>query len=145
MKDKKNDDKAKKQPVEKVKEEKAKADYEEAYDEELEGSEIVTLYDEELKKEIDFEQIAAINYKEKLYVFLTPVEPNDDIGEDEVIIMEVAEDKSGEETLLPINDETLLNEIFEEFQKEMASYDEECDCGCGCHEHDCGSEGCGKH
>jgi hypothetical protein len=109
--------------------------------EDLEDSEIVTLYDEDLGKEVDFEQIAAINYKEKLYVFLTPVEPNDDIGEGEVIIMEAAEDKDGEETLLSVTDETLLNEIFDEFQKEMASYDEDGDCGCGCggcHEHhDC--------
>ncbi|MDR3294055.1 MAG: DUF1292 domain-containing protein [Clostridiales bacterium] len=120
------------------KDEKKDLDIETADD--LDGIDIVTLYDEDLKKEVDFEQVAAINYKEKLYVFLTPVEPNDDIGEGEVIIMEVADDTEGEETLLPITDETLLNEIFEEFQKELADYDEECDCeDCHAHkEHDCG-------
>ncbi|MDR3264103.1 MAG: DUF1292 domain-containing protein [Clostridiales bacterium] len=117
----------------------------------LEGSEIITLFDEELGKEVDFEEVAAINYKEKLYVFLTPVEPNDDIGEGEVIIMEAVENDNDdeEETLVPVTDEKLLNEIFDEFQKEMASYDDECGCG-ECHpshhDHDgCGGcDGCGE-
>ncbi|MDR1939770.1 MAG: DUF1292 domain-containing protein [Clostridiales bacterium] len=102
----------------------------------LDGCEIVTLYDEELQKDVDFEEVAAINYNDKLYVFLTPVEPNENIEEGEVIIMEVAEDEEGEETLLAVTDEKLLDEIFDEFQKEMDEQGDDCgdDCGCGhCH------------
>jgi hypothetical protein len=116
-------------------------------EDDLEGMEIVTLYDEERQKEIDFEEIAAINYNDKLYVFLTPVETNEDIEEGEVVIMEAVEDENGEETLLPVTDEALLNAVFEEFQKEIDACDdedcEECDCGCHEHEHkkcDCGCE-----
>jgi hypothetical protein len=60
--------------------------------------------------------------------------------------MEAVEDESGEETLLPVTDEALLNAVFEEFQKELdACGDEDCEeCDCGCHEHvhkcDCGCE-----
>jgi hypothetical protein len=114
-------------------------------EDDLEGVEIVTLYDEEKQKEIDFEEIAAINYNEKLYVLLTPVETNDEIEEGEVLIMEVAEDESGEETLLPVTDEAILNAVFEEFQKELdACDDEDCEeCGCGCHEREHNGCDCG--
>jgi hypothetical protein len=112
-------------------------------EEDSEEMDVVTLYDEKAQKEIDFETIAAIDYEDKLYIFLTPVETNDEIEEGEVIIMESAEGEDGEETLLPVTDEKLLDALFEEFQKEIDACGDDCDCDCGCGEHkgcDCGCE-----
>ena len=101
-------------------------------EEDLEDAEIVTLLDEETGKEIDFVTIASLEYEGKLYVFLTPEMPDENIGEDEIVIMEVVE-KDGEETLEFVEDEELLNKLFDAFQAEMDSEDEygdECDCDC---------------
>ncbi|MDR2091647.1 MAG: DUF1292 domain-containing protein [Clostridiales bacterium] len=117
-------------------------------EDDLEGMEVVTLYDAETQKEIDFEEICAIEHEGKWYVCLTPIEESDEIEEGSVIMMEAAEDADGEETLLPVADEALLNTLFEKLQEEIGECGddcEECDCGCGAHEHkgcDCGC-GCG--
>ena len=119
-------------------------------DEELEGAEIVTLLDEETGKEIDFVTIAALEHEGKMYVFLTPETPDENIGEDEVVIMEAVADAEGNETLEFVDDEELVTKLFEMFQEEIDSEDEYCDCdecddeecadsegancGCGCKE-----------
>ncbi|MDR2047075.1 MAG: DUF1292 domain-containing protein [Clostridiales bacterium] len=125
-------------------EEKDKFDIENEDD--LEETEIVTLYDEIKGEEIDCEQIYSLIHNDKLYVVLTPVDAEDE-DEAEVIIMEAAEDENGEETLLYVNDEALLGELFDKFQSELDE-DGGGECGgqdCGeCHTHrncDCG---CGE-
>ena len=54
-------------------------------------------------------------YKGQKYTLLLAAEPNKEIAEDEVVIFHYNE---AEETLEPIEDEALLEEVFEFYQSE---------------------------
>lgn len=101
---------------------------------------IITLVDMD-DNDVDFYHVATIDYKDKWYIFLQPVEPMEGVADDEVIIYELGVDEDGNDKFISIEDETLLNEVFEEFLKQEA----EC-CGCedcdGECEDDCGCNGC---
>lgn len=81
-----------------------------------------------------FFHIGTIDHKEKTYAFFQPAEEMEDVEPEEVVIFEIGEEEG---TLLPVEDEDLLDEVYEAF---CAALDEdECcddDCGCGCHHHE---------
>ena len=116
---------------------------------------IVTLYDDE-QQPVDFYEIAGVEYNDKLYELLQPTEPMEGLEDNEVIIFEVQQGESEEEsTFLPIGDEELLNEVFAEYVKAVSDLEDGCDC-CGCgdecdcddEEDCCGEKGechCGHH
>lgn len=107
---------------------------------EEEECDIITLVDKD-NKDVDFYHIATIDYKEKWYIFLQPVEPMEDIADDEVIIYELGVDEEGDDKFIPIEDEALLNEVFNEYLK--AAEEEGCCCDDDCGEDcDCGCNGC---
>ena len=82
------------------------------YDED--GNEIVELIDDD-GKIIKFKLLDVTEYKGEKYTLLLAAEPNDEIAEDEVVIFRL---NQTEETLEPIEDEKLLEEIFEFYQQE---------------------------
>ena len=82
-----------------------------------EECDIITLVDMD-GKDVDFYHVATIDYKDKWYIFLQPVELIDGIAEDEVIIYELGVDEDGDDKFIPIEDENLLNEVFNEYLKE---------------------------
>ena len=117
----------------------------------VEEPDIITLVDQ-MGNDVDFYHVATIDYKEKWYVFLQPVEPIDGIAEDEVLIYELGMDENGDDKFIPIEDEALLDAVFNEYLKEAEEdgccCGEECDCedGCDCDDTcDCegGSCSCG--
>ena len=64
--------------------------------------------------DISFEVLDTIEYKERLFAVLLPFEDEDD----EVVILEVIPGESPEfDDFVTVDDEELLNEVFEEFQK----------------------------
>lgn len=75
--------------------------------------EIITLFNEETKKEEDFRVVWDIEYKDRDYVFLNPVDPSDEIEEDEVIICEIGENEDGEEYIVPVEDEAVMQTVYE--------------------------------
>ena len=90
--------------------------------------------------------IGTIEYKEKWYAFFQTADEEDEGDEAEVTILEVVE-KDEEDELLPVEDEKLLDEVFEEScgvmeedddADEAASLDTDYEegCGCGCKHHD---------
>jgi uncharacterized protein YrzB (UPF0473 family) len=83
-------------------------------EEELENDGIIELVDEE-GKVIKFKLLDVTEYKGEKYTLLLAAEPNDEIGEDEVVIFRLNEK---EESLEPIEDENLLDEVFEFYQQE---------------------------
>lgn len=94
---------------------------EENYDlkEDYEGEEeIITLYNENTGKNEDFRVVEVLEYKEKDYVFLNPVDPSEEIAEDEVIICEIGENDKGEEYVLPVEDEATLQAVYDLYVKE---------------------------
>lgn len=83
-------------------------------------NELIELIDEE-GKVVNFRLLDVTEYKGVKYTLLLAAEPNDRIAEDEVVIFRLNEQ---EETLEPIEDEQLLEEVFEFYQNEE---DAECD------------------
>lgn len=78
-----------------------------------ENDEIVTLTYDDGEQE-DFYVLAELDHKDKWYIYLQPVEQEEDFDPDEVLIYEIGEDEDGEEIFLPIEDEALLEELIEE-------------------------------
>jgi uncharacterized protein YrzB (UPF0473 family) len=79
-----------------------------------EEDEIIELVDDD-GKVINFKLLDVTEYKGEKYTLLLAAEPNEEIAEDEVVIFRLNEK---EETLDPIEDENLLQEIFDFYQAE---------------------------
>lgn len=92
----------------------------EELDEELDlEDEVIELVDDD-GKIIKFKLLDVTEYKDEKYTLLLAAEPNDEIGEDEVVIFRLNEE---EEVLEPIEDEKLLEEVFEFYQQEVEAED----------------------
>ncbi len=102
---------------------------------------VITLLDMN-NNDVDFYHVATIDYEDKWYVFLQPVKPIDGIGEDEVIIYELGLDDEGDDKFIPIENDELLDKIFQEYVSQSES-DEESGDDCGCDDGGCGDGGCG--
>ena len=87
--------------------------------EELEDG-IVELVDDD-GKVINFRLLDVTEYKGVKYVLLLAAEPNEEIAEDEVVIFRLNEN---DETLEPVEDEKLLEEVFESYQQETEEEEE---------------------
>ena len=79
-----------------------------------EDEEIVELTTDDGKK-LKFYFVGTIEYKGKNYSAFEPAEQIDGIEDDDLIIFELSGDDEETAELLPIEDEGLLNEVFEEF------------------------------
>ena len=90
-------------------------------EEELLEEEIVELIDDD-GNVIKFKLLDVTEYKGEKYTLLLAAEPNDEIAEDEVVIFRLNEK---EETLEPIEDDNLLQEVFDFYQQEIEAEDEE--------------------
>lgn len=81
----------------------------EELDEELDlEDEVIELVDDD-GKVIKFKLLDVTEYKGEKYTLLLAAEPNDEIGEDEVVIFRLNEE---DEVLEPVEDEKLLEEVF---------------------------------
>lgn len=75
-------------------------------------------------KKLKFYFVGTIEYKGKNYSAFEPAEEIDGISEDDLIIFELAGDDEETADLLPIEDEKLLDEVFEEFCKVLDEEEE---------------------
>ena len=82
--------------------------------EELNEDEIIELVDDG-GNVINFKLLDVTEYKGVKDALLLAAEPNEEIAEDEVVIFRLNEQ---EEVLEPIEDENLLEEVFEFYQQE---------------------------
>ena len=86
-----------------------------------EESEIIELIDDD-GKIIKFKLLDVTEFKGVKYTLLLTAEENDEIADDEVVIFRLNEK---EEILEPIEDEKLLEEVFEFYQSEMDDEDDD--------------------
>ena len=96
--------------------------------EEQEQGTIVELVDES-GKTVQFDLVMTFDYEGKRYAALLPVDSVDNVGDDEVVLLEVVKDKNGE-NFVTIDNPVLLDEVFNEFIElfdEMADGDDEDD------------------
>ena len=84
-----------------------------------EESELIELIDDD-GKVIKFKLLDVTEYKGEKYTLLLAAEPSAEIAEDEVVIFRLNEK---EEILEPIEDEALLEEVFEFYQSEVDEED----------------------
>ncbi|MBR2499367.1 MAG: DUF1292 domain-containing protein [Clostridia bacterium] len=75
---------------------------------------IVELTTEDGKK-LKFYFVGTIEYKGKNYSAFEPAEKIEGIEDDDLIIFELSGDDEETADLLPVEDEALLDEVFEEF------------------------------
>lgn len=87
------------------------------------GNEIIELLDED-GKSVRFEHLMTVEYEGDPYVLLVPIDEVEDVDEDEVIILRIETGKDGEDAYVGIEDEELLEKIFERYL-EIAEADEE--------------------
>ncbi len=66
---------------------------------------------------VNFFHLATLEHKKEWYIVLQPTEETEDISEDELIIMQLATDEEDNDVFLPIDDEKILNAVYEEYVK----------------------------
>lgn len=90
-------------------------------EEQFSEEELIELIDDEgnINK---FKLFDVTEYKGEKYTLLLTAEPNDEIADDEVLIFRLNEK---EQTLEAIEDENLLQEIFDFYQNEAEEEDSE--------------------
>ena len=79
-----------------------------------EDEDIVELVTDDGKK-LKFYFVGTIEYKGKNYSAFEPAEEIDGMEDDDLVIFELAGDDEETADLLPVEDEKLIDEVFEEF------------------------------
>ncbi len=74
---------------------------------------------------LKFYLVGTIEYKGKIYSAFEPAEQMEGIEDDDLVIFELSGDDEETAELLPIEDEALLDEVFEEFCKALEEEEEE--------------------
>ena len=70
-------------------------------------------------KKLKFYFVGTIEYQGKLYSAFEPAEQIDGIDDDDLIIFELSGDDEETADLLPVEDEAILDAVFEEFCKAL--------------------------
>ena len=94
------------------------------HDLDMEREDIVELVDEE-GNDVRFEHIMTLEHKGKVYICLVPVDPMEDVGEDELVIMRIEDDGEGNDVYATIEDDAELDEVFEKYLEIAEADDEE--------------------
>ncbi|MBR5805006.1 MAG: DUF1292 domain-containing protein [Clostridia bacterium] len=79
----------------------------------MEENNIVTLVDEN-GKEVDFDLVMTFDYEGNRYAALLPMEKIENVGDDEVVLLQIVTE-DGEEQYVSIDNPILLDEVFDEF------------------------------
>lgn len=88
----------------------------------MDEDKIVELKDED-GKSVRFLQVMTFEFNDSLYVAITPEEETDGIKKGDIMLLEICEDEDGEDCYLPLENEQLLKQVWEEF-KELYYEDE---------------------
>ena len=75
---------------------------------------------------VKFDLVMTFDYEGKRYAALLPIDTVENVGDDEVVLLEVVKDKNGD-NFVTIDNPVLLDEVFNEFIElfdEMADGDD---------------------
>ena len=86
------------------------------------NEEPITLYDEE-NREVEFDQVAVIPLYEKIYVILKPITEIEGVADDEALVF-VIEEIEDEDTLVLVDDEQIIDLVFDEYYKLLDEADD---------------------
>lgn len=87
------------------------------------GPDFVTVTDEN-GNEFELEHLGTLEYKDNTYMAFVPADMDEDDEDFGLILLRVAED-NGEQILADIDDQTELDEVYEQFMTELFAEDEE--------------------
>ena len=90
----------------------------------MEREDIVQLVDED-GNEVDFEHLMTLEHNGRAYICLVPLEPMEDVAEDELVILRIETDDEGNDVYATIEDEAELDEVFEKYLEIAEADDEE--------------------
>ena len=94
------------------------------YESNMDFDGIVELVDED-GKNVRFEFLMMLEHEGGNYLLLTPAEEIDGVDEDEVVILKVDTDENGEDVYVSIDDEKLMETLFEKYLAMVESEDGE--------------------
>lgn len=86
----------------------------EALDMDMDEENVVELVDED-GQSVRFEHLMTLEHEGELYVMLTALEATPDTDEDEVFILRIEKDEQGEDCYVTVDDEDILQAVFEKF------------------------------
>ena len=89
----------------------------------MELDDIVELVDED-GNEVRFEHLMTLEHNGQAYICLVPVDPMEDVAEDELVIMRIETDEDGNDMYVTIDDDGELDAVFEKYL-EIAEADED--------------------
>jgi len=89
----------------------------------MEMDNIIELFDEN-DNPVRFEHIMTLQYKSEDYVLLAPIEPTEDMEEDEVLVLRIDNDENGEEIYVSVDDDELVQQVFEKYLEIVESEEE---------------------
>lgn len=75
-------------------------------------------------KEVHFDHVMTFKYEGEKYIALLPLDDVDGIDEDEVLILRI-DSSSGEDKYVTVDNEILLDEVFDEFISLLEEMDDE--------------------
>ncbi|MBR1867425.1 MAG: DUF1292 domain-containing protein [Clostridia bacterium] len=84
--------------------------------------EVVELYGDQGDL-LKFYHVGTIEYKKGIYVFFQPSEPVEGVDPDELVIFTIG-NENGEEVLLPVEDDDILDEVYDIFVSEQNADEE---------------------
>ena len=91
----------------------------------MEPENVVELVDEN-DNVVRFEHLMTVEHEGDAYALLVPIDPVDEVGEDEVVILRIEEGEDGDDTYVGVEDDALLEAVFEKYL-EIAEDDDELD------------------
>ena len=89
----------------------------------MEREDIVQLVDED-GNEVEFEHLMTLEHNGNAYICLVPVEPMEDVAEDDLVILRIETDDEGNDVYATVEDDAELDAVFEKYL-EIAEADEE--------------------
>jgi putative Holliday junction resolvase len=90
----------------------------------MEPDNIVELIDED-GKEVRFEHLMTLEHKGKTYICLMPLEPMEDVEDDELVILRIETDENGNDAYVSLDDEEEVDDVFEAYLEIAEADDEE--------------------
>ena len=83
----------------------------------------IVLYNEK-DEPVEFEQIALIPLNDRVYAILTPAKKVEGIADDEAFAFEIIEDEENGDSLALVEDDVVIDSVFEEYNKLYEQKDE---------------------
>ena len=89
----------------------------------MEMDNIIELFDEN-DNPVRFEHIMTLQFQGEDYVLLAPVDPTEDMEEDEVLVLRIDNDENGDEIYVSVDDDAIVQKVFEKYLEIVESEEE---------------------